>query len=89
MNRSTENRRFEILVLVSLALLIATLAGTLMNATLAAQSVPLQAQRGLPESSTISPCGLQASMEHGAYNATHRRHGAGGQQPEGEVPCPS
>jgi hypothetical protein len=39
MNRFSSNRRFGIVVLVSLALLTSTLAGTLVNATLSLQVV--------------------------------------------------
>ena len=39
MNRSSSNRRYGIMLLVSLALLTSTLAGTLMNAALSLQVV--------------------------------------------------
>ena len=39
MNRSSSNRRYGIVVLVSLALLTSTLAGTLVNAALSLQVV--------------------------------------------------
>jgi hypothetical protein len=39
MNRSSSNRRYGIVVLVSLALLTSTLAGTLVSAALSVQVV--------------------------------------------------